>query len=208
MARYRVAVTGGIASGKTAVTRSFGGLGVDVVDADLAAREAVAPGSPGLAALCTVFGPSILAADGGLDRRRMRERVFDNPDARRQLENIIHPLVREALQRDSAAAGGAYAVVAIPLLAEGGGRDAYPWIDRIVVVDVPVDMQLRRLVQRDGIDEALALRMIGSQARREERLAIADDVLVNTGSIDGLRDAVGAIDRRYRRLAAAAMVAA
>jgi dephospho-CoA kinase len=127
--------------------------------------------------------------------------VFADADARRRLEAIVHPRVRELLQAGCAQAPGPYAVAAIPLLAEGGGREAYPWLDRIVVVDVPVEVQHARLVQRDGIDGALATRMIEAQARRADRLAIADDVIVNTGPLDALARHVAALDRHYRALA-------
>ena len=146
MAGFCVAVTGGVASGKSAATNLFQQLGVVVADADVAARAAVEPGSPGLAAVVAVFGAGVLANDGRLDRGSMRQRVFADPSARRQLEAIIHPLVRARLQADCAAAAGQYVIVAIPLLAEGGGREAYPWLDRIVLIDVPTDVQRARLM--------------------------------------------------------------
>lgn len=201
MAGYRVGLTGGIASGKSAVASLFEARGVAVADADLAARDAVAPGSPGLAALVAAFGPGILGDDGRLDRRAMRERVFGDDGARRRLEAIVHPRVREALQAAAQAAPGPYVVVAIPLLAEGGGRAAYPWLDRLLVVDVPVELQQARLTARDGVDDALADRMIAAQASRAQRLAIADDVLVNTAPLAALEQAVAELDTRYRALA-------
>lgn len=203
MAAYRVGVTGGVASGKSAVTRAFEARGVTVADADVAARDAVAPGSAGLAEIVAAFGAGVLDAHGALDRAAMRRRVFDDPDARRRLEAIVHPRVRELVRRRCDDAPGPYAVAAIPLLAEGGGRDAYPWLNRILVVDVPVDLQHERLMARDGIDDALAARMIAAQAGRAQRLALADDVIVNTGPIAALEEHVAALDRRYRALAAA-----
>jgi len=202
MAGYRVGLTGGVASGKSAVAQCFGALGVTVIDADVAAREAVAPGSDGLAAVVAAFGPGVLATDDGLDRAAMRQRIFEDDVARRRLEAILHPLVRVALQTASAAAPGAYTLVAIPLLAEGGGRDGYPWLDRILVVDVPIEAQIARLLQRDTVDSALAARMIAAQAERRARLAIADDVLVNDGPLDALAVHVAALDAQYRVLAA------
>lgn len=202
MAGYAVGLTGGIASGKSAVAEGFAALGVDVVDADVLAREVVAPGSEGLAELVSLFGEDILDAAGALDRRRMRERVFDDAAARTRLEAVIHPRVRRRLREEADAARAAYAMVAIPLLAEGGGRDAYPWLDRILVVDVPVEVQRARLTARDAIDGALARRMIEAQAPRPARLALADDVLVNTGSLADLAGPVAELDRRYRSLAA------
>jgi dephospho-CoA kinase len=201
MSHFIIGVTGGVASGKSEVTRRFEALGIVVADADVAAREAVAFGSVGLAAVVEAFGTSVLGPDGSLDRAAMRRRVFGDEMARRQLESIVHPLVRAQLQRECEAASGAYALAAIPLLAEGGGRRAYPWLQRILVVDVPVAVQQSRLMLRDGIDADLANSMVAAQASREQRLAIADDVIVNDGSIDELQRHVEHLDRRYRLLA-------
>lgn len=202
MSEYVIGLTGGIASGKSEVTRRFEALGVFVADADLAAREAVAIGSDGLADVVDMFGSGVLAADGSLDRPAMRIRVFNDPDARKRLEGIIHPHVRELLHEACVAATTPYAIAAVPLLAESGGRKAYPWLQRILVVDVPEAVQLQRLLQRDGIDEPLARRMMSVQASRQQRLAIADDVLANDGLLDSLDAHVSALDRLYRTLAA------
>jgi dephospho-CoA kinase len=201
MSGYIIGVTGGVASGKSEVTRRFEALGVAVADADIAARTAVAPGSTGLASIVAEFGESVLAGDGSLNRTAMRQRVFNDDDARRRLELIVHPLVRAQLRRECEAATGPYAIAAIPLLAEGGGRAAYPWLQRILVVDVAVEVQRARLMQRDGIDDALAERMITAQASRPQRLAIADDVLVNDGALELLGEQVAALHRRYQALA-------
>ncbi|MEI2431279.1 dephospho-CoA kinase [Lysobacter yananisis] len=203
MAAFCVGVTGGVASGKSEVTRRFEALGVTVADADLAARAAVAPGSDGLAEVAAAFGPQVLDADGGMDRAAMRRLVFNDDAARKRLEAIVHPRVRAMLQAQCAQAPGAYAIAAIPLLAEGG-REAYPWLERVLVVDVPVAVQQARVMQRDRIDAELAARMIAAQATREARLAIADDIVVNDGSLDALQAQVEALDRRYRAMAAAA----
>ncbi|ALN59461.1 dephospho-CoA kinase [Lysobacter enzymogenes] len=203
MAAFCVGVTGGVASGKSEVTRRFEALGVTVADADLAARAAVAPGSDGLAEVAAAFGPQVLDADGGMDRAAMRRLVFNDDDARKRLEAIVHPRVRAMLQAQCAQAPGAYAIAAIPLLAEGG-REAYPWLQRVLVVDVPVAVQQARVMRRDRIDAELAARMIAAQATREARLAIADDIVVNDGSLDALQAQVEALDRRYRAMAAAA----
>jgi dephospho-CoA kinase len=202
MANYTIGLTGGVASGKSVVARCFEALGVAVIDADVAAREAVAPGTDGLAAIVEAFGPTALEADGGLDRAAMRRRIFNDDAARRQLEAIVHPRVRAALHAASERATGPYVIVAIPLLAEGGGRDGYPWLDRILVVDVPVQLQVARLLERDAVDEALANRMVAAQADRLARLAIADDVLVNSGTVEALNLHVAALDAQYRALAA------
>ena len=205
MSDYVIGLTGGIASGKSAVSQRFEALGIVVADADAAAREAVAVGSDGLADVVDMFGAGVLAADGSLDRPAMRRRVFADPDARKRLEGIIHPHVRELLHAACARAGSPYAIAAVPLLAEGGGRRAYPWLRRILVVDVPEAAQLQRLLQRDGNDELLARRMIEVQATRRQRLAIADDVLANDGPLEALDERVVALDRLYRNLAATSL---
>lgn len=198
---FAVGLTGGIASGKSAVAHRFAQRGIAVVDADVAAREVVQPGQPALAEIAERFGNDVLQPDGQLDRSALRQYVFGDDVARRALEAILHPRIRIALHEDTLRAQGPYAIVAIPLLAEGGGRTVYPWLDRILVVDVHPDVQVSRVMARDGIDAALAGRMIAAQASRQARLAIADDVVVNDGAI-GLLDAhVEALDRRYRALA-------
>lgn len=202
MSGFVVGLTGGIASGKSAVAREFEALGVHVADADVAARAAVAAGSVGLTEVVAAFGAGVLDADGALDRAAMRRRIFEDPAAKRALEAIVHPRVRAALQAECAAAPGPYAIAAIPLLAEAGGRGAYPWLDRILVVDATVEAQRARLLARDGIDAALADRMIGAQATRAQRLAIADDVLANSGTLAALAAHVASLDRLYRALAA------
>lgn len=201
MSAYIVGLTGGVASGKTTVEACFQRLGVVVADADHAAREAVAVGSDGLEEVVAAFGAGVLATDGSLDRAAMRQRIFADDAARKQLELIVHPRVHALLEQACRAASGPYAVASIPLLAEGG-RARYPWLQRILLVDVAAELQLMRLLQRDGIDETLARKMLAAQATRQQRLAIADDVLVNDQSIDALSAHVAALDGLYRRLAA------
>jgi dephospho-CoA kinase len=201
MNRPLVAVTGGVASGKSAATRAFEALGIPVVDADIAAREVVSPGQPALAEIADRFGPEALLPDGQLDRAAMRRRVFADPAAKETLEALLHPRIRAWLKAACESAAGPYVAVAIPLLAEGGGRATYPWLDRILVIDVPVAVQQARLMQRDGMDADLAGRMVAAQASRAQRLAIADDVIVNDGSIAALEAAVGRLHRRYLALA-------
>ena len=201
MGTYRIGLTGGIASGKSAVATAFARLGAAIVDADTAARDALAAESEGLAEVVAAFGADVLDDNGELDRRAMRARVFNDPAARQALESIVHPRVRAALQDASSDAMSAYVVVAIPLLAEGGGRAGYPWLDRILVVDAPIATQLDRLLRRDGIDRVLAERMIAAQASRHERLSIADDILVNDAGLDTLAAGVAALDTQYRVLA-------
>lgn len=204
MADYTVALTGGIASGKSEVERRFRAFGVHVADADVAAREVVAPGTSGLAEVVQTFGPGALGPDGAMDRAAMRRRVFADDAARRRLEAIIHPRVRAALRAACAAAPGPYAIAAIPLFAEAGPEAYAPWVDRVLVVDVPVEAQLERLLRRDGIDEQLAWQMINAQATREQRLAVADDVIVNDGPLDELDAEVARLHEVYLGLAASA----
>ncbi len=199
-ASYVVALTGGVAAGKSAAERCFATHGIRVYDADRAAREVVEPGTPGLAAIVEAFGAEALGADGRMDRAAMRRRVFGEPAARLQLEAIVHPLVRAWLQASAAADTGPYCLLAIPLLAENIAH--YRWVDRILLVDAPESVQLERLVQRDGIDLALAQRMLAQQASRAQRLALADDVLDNGGDQAALAGAVEILHRRYLALAA------
>ncbi len=176
MADFVVALTGGIASGKSAVCDRLAWHGAVVVDADVVSRELVAPGQPALAEIVGVFGPEVIDAEGALRRRLLRERVFNDVDARLQLEAILHPRVREILRERARSAFCDYAVVAIPLLIESGH---YHWVDRIVAIDVDEETQVRRLMQRDSASMALARAMLAAQAGRHERLLIASDVLIN-----------------------------
>jgi dephospho-CoA kinase len=192
---FVVAVTGGIASGKSAVTRRFQALGVPVHDADVAAREVIEPGTPGLQAVVQAFGTAVLSGDGRLDRPAMRRRVFADESAKRTLEAIIHPRVREWLHDRAMAQHDPYCLLAIPLLVEN--MDAYRWVDRVLVVDAPTTAQIARLVLRDGIDAPLAQRMLDQQASRAERLAVADDVIDNSSDEAALDEPVMALHQRY-----------
>lgn len=199
-----IGLTGGVASGKSLAESAFRALGVGVADADAAARAALAAGSSGLEEVVAAFGAGVLAADGTLDRAAMRRRIFADAGAKRVLEGIVHPRVRASLQAACQAADGPYAVASIPLLAEVGGRDAYPWLRRILVIDAAEATRLARLQARDGIEAGLARQMLEAQASRAERLAIADDVVGNDGPPQALTAQVAALDRLYRRLAASA----
>lgn len=198
---YVVALTGGIAAGKSAVSRHFEALGIHVYDADVAAREVVAPGTEGLHAIVACFGETVLDAHGALDRAAMRQRVFGDDEARRALEAIIHPRVRAWLHERALADRGPYCLLAIPLLAENLAH--YRWVDRILVVDAPESIQLDRLMRRDGIDETLARRMMTRQASRTQRLTLAHDIIENTGNEAALEHAVAALHVRYLELAQA-----
>ncbi|RFF28244.1 MULTISPECIES: dephospho-CoA kinase [unclassified Wenzhouxiangella] len=192
-----VALTGGVASGKTSVSDRLSEKGVPVVDTDLLAREAVAPGSPGLSAVVDAFGPEILDEAGSLDRRALRERIFAHPEQRETLEAILHPLIeREARRQIERHEDADYVVLVVPLLIESGlFKDA----DRIVVVDVPESVQIERLLERDGVEPEQAEAMLSAQASRSERLAVATDVIDNSGSFDEL---VQATDELHERLGA------
>jgi len=198
--RLRIGLTGGIASGKSTVAQRFLELAVPVIDADDSARHVVAPGTPGLARILHAFGSHLLAADGQLDRGALRRLVFSEPARRRELEAILHPLIRADMEREVERAAGPYVVMAIPLLVEGGGtRDR---IDRILVVDVPEAVQIARVMARDGGTAEEAQAILAAQAPRAGRLQAADDVLVNTGSVTDLRRAVDGLHDSYLRLAA------
>jgi dephospho-CoA kinase len=196
--RLRIGLTGGIASGKSTVARLFTDLRVPIIDADVAARAVVAPGTPGLARVIERFGPGVLAQNGELDRRALRDLIFSNPGARRDLESILHPLIRADMERSVDQAVGPYIVMAIPLLIEGGPSDR---VDRILVVDVDEAVQLQRVMERDGCTAEQARAILASQAGRSARLAAADDVLQNAGTVTDLRQAVDHLHERYLRLA-------
>jgi dephospho-CoA kinase len=196
--RLRIGLTGGIASGKSTVAQRFTDLGVPVIDADVAARAVVASGTPGLARVIERFGPGVLAQNGELDRRALRDLIFSNPGARRDLESILHPLIRADMERSADQAVGPYIVMAIPLLIEGGPSDR---VDRILVVDVDEAVQLQRVMERDGCTAEQARAILATQAARSARLAAADDVLQNAGTVTDLRQAVDRLHERYLRLA-------
>lgn len=189
----RVGLTGGIASGKSTVSRILASLGAVVVDADLLAREVVAQGTPGLAAVVEEFGAQVLAADGSLDRPALGAVVFADDERRRALEAIIHPLVRAAgAGLEAEAEADAVVVHDIPLLVEVGRAEEF---DAVVVVDVPVEVQLDRMVTDRGMTPEEARARIDAQASREERLAVADHVVDNTGTLDELAERVGEVHR-------------
>lgn len=202
MSRFVVALTGGIASGKSAVERRFEALGIRAYDADVAARAVVEPGSEALIEVARIFGADALDSEGRLDRAAMRQRVFADPSARATLEGILHPRIRTWLRDAVAADRGPYCLLSIPLLVEN--RAHYTWVNRVLVVDAPEALRIERLTRRDGIDAVLAAKMIAAQASREERLAIADDVIVNDGDETALDAKVAALDAHYRELATTA----
>ncbi|WP_421195425.1 dephospho-CoA kinase [Aeromonas jandaei] len=173
---YVVAITGGIGSGKTTVANQFAELGIDVVDADVIAREVVESGTPALAAITDHFGPDVITPDGQLDRRRLRERVFSDPSAKAWLNALLHPLIRSEMQRQCAAARSPYSLLVVPLLVE---NKLTGLANRVLVVDVDEATQIERTCRRDGVTAEQAKAIIAAQASRSERLAAADDVIEN-----------------------------
>lgn len=198
--RLRIGLTGGIASGKSTVEQRFVELGIAVINADDSARAVVAPGQPGLAAVVSRFGAGVLTAKGELDRPALRTRIFADPKERRDLEAILHPLIRADMAERAARAAGPYIVLSIPLLIEGNSRDR---VDRILVIDVDEALQLQRLMSRDSVDLEQARSILAAQASRASRLSAADDVLVNSGTVPEFRHAVDRLHQRYLEIAAA-----
>ena len=195
--RFTVGLTGGIASGKSVVASLLEELGAAVVDMDVIAREQTAPGMPALDLIAREFGPEIIAADGSLDRARLRERVFGTPAARKRLEAILHPRIRKAAWEQAATAPGSYLVMVIPLLAETGITTG---LDRVLVIDAPREMQVERLRRRDGSTHQQAREILASQASRRQRRALADDVILNDAGLPELLAETEKFHRLYLRI--------
>jgi dephospho-CoA kinase len=198
--RLRIGLTGGIASGKSTVEQRFRELGIPVINADDSSRAVVAPGEPGLAAVIAHFGSRMLTAEGELDRRTLRSLIFVDPKSRKELETILHPLIRSDMDRRVLKSDGAYVVLSIPLLIEGGARDR---VDRVLLIDADESLQLERLMRRDGVSAEEARAALAAQASRAARLRQADDILENAGSVSELRQGVDRMHQRYLELAAA-----
>jgi dephospho-CoA kinase len=195
----RIGLTGGIASGKSIVSQRFEELGIPVIDADVAARAVVEPGMPGLARIARRFGAGVLNGDGGLNRRALRDLIFKDPASREVLDGILHPLIRGYMEERAAKAKGPYLVMAIPLLVETGGPRER--VDRVLVVDVDEAAQLERVQARDNTSLEQARAILASQAGRDARLAAADDVLPNRGTVAELRQAVDRLHEQYLKMA-------
>jgi dephospho-CoA kinase len=197
---FVVGLTGGIAAGKSTATAFFQEHGVPVIDADEVARDVVASGTPGLAAVTGAFGTQILQADGTLDRRRLRDVVFADPAQRQRLEAILHPLIQTEIRTRLQQASGPYCILAVPLLIESPNLRAL--VQRILVVDLPQQVQVARLMQRDGMTSAQCQAILAAQATRAQRLDAADDVVDNAGGVADLARQLDILHARYQELAA------
>jgi dephospho-CoA kinase len=195
---FTVGLTGGIGSGKSTVSDLFAELGVDVIDTDEIARALTGSGQPAVAKIARHFGPDLVASNGSLNRDRMREVVFSDPDARQALQNILHPLIREEVQRRLSLVKKPYALVVVPLLVESRN---YKFTDRIVVVDCKEDQQIERVMERSGLSRKQVRAIMDSQASRSERLAAADDIVHNEGGIAALRAQVEKLHQKFLTLA-------
>lgn len=196
---FRVGLTGGIASGKSTAAKFFGALGVPILDSDQVARDVVEPGQPPLERLVERFGRKILTPDGHLDRPALRDIVFADPKARADLEALTHPAIGAAMEARSAAAGGPYQILVIPLLVE---KNLAAHVDRVLVVDCDEELQIRRLRDRDGSTPEQVQAILKAQAPRAARLKVADDVIHNDTDMSAVRDQVATLHARYLELAA------
>jgi dephospho-CoA kinase len=200
---FVVGLTGGIGSGKSTVADAFAALGVPVIDTDVIARELTAPDGAALDAIRVAFGASVMQSDGRLDRAALRRRVFGDAGARHQLEAILHPLIRQRVEQMLAQLTARYALLVIPLLVETGAyRDV---LTRILVVDCPEETRIARVTARSGLERDEVMAILAAQATRTERLAVADDVILNTAAPEDLRATVASLHQRYLELAAASM---
>jgi dephospho-CoA kinase len=195
---YVVGLTGGIGSGKSAAADEFGALGATVVDTDVIARELTEKGGAAVPDIERLFGGEFVAG-GAMDRNRMRDQVFADPAAKRSLEALLHPMIRQESQRRIAAAGGPYVIHVVPLLIES--PDYRKRVDRVLVVDCPEDTQVARVRARSGLAEDEVRAIMRTQVPRAERLAAADDVIDNRGSREALRKQVAALHKKYLQFA-------
>lgn len=194
----RIGLTGGIASGKSVVARMFADLGVPVIDTDVIAREVVAPGQPALEEISQRFGKRMIDAGGNLNRKALRKLVFSDDQARMDLEAILHPRIDTETRRQADAAGGDYQIIVVPLLVGSALRE---FVHRVLLVDCDKEIQVQRLLARDAENIEQAHKILAAQASREDRLAIADDIINNNGSLDQTQASVDALARQYQRLA-------
>jgi len=195
-----VGLTGGIGSGKSTAARFFVELGADLVDTDIIAHQLTGKGGAAMPALIEAFGAEIAAADGSLARSEMRRRAFTDPEQKKRLESILHPMIRAEAEKAIAASAAPYLLCAIPLLVESGGRSAYA-LNRVLLVDCPEALQCERVMARGNLSREEAWRIIQSQASRAERIRAADDILDNSGDESSLRESVHILHERYLHLA-------
>ncbi|POT55940.1 dephospho-CoA kinase [Citrobacter amalonaticus] len=196
--RYTVALTGGIGSGKSTVANAFADLGIDVIDADIIARQVVAPGMPALNIIAEHFGSELIAADGSLQRRILRERIFSHPDEKAWLNALLHPLIQQETHHQFQQATSPYVLWVVPLLVE---NSLYKKANRILVVDVSPETQRLRTMQRDNVSREHVEQILAAQATREARLAVADDVINNNGAPDAIASDVARLHAHYLQLA-------
>ena len=195
---YVVALTGGIGSGKSTVADAFSRRGIAIIDADIIARQVVEPHSPGLNAIAAHFGPNIMNADGTLNRRLLRESIFSQPAEKTWLNALLHPMIHQETQRQIAEATSPYVLWVVPLLVENQLQHK---ADRILVIDVSPETQLKRTMLRDNVSRQHAEQILAAQATREARLAVADDVIDNDGAPDTIESDVARLHAHYLQLA-------
>ena len=196
---YVVVLTGGIASGKTAVSDLFAQRGVPVIDTDQIAHEIVEPGRPALKRIAEAFGQDFLGADGRLDRKKMRNAIFSNPQQKNRLESILHPAIASEVDQLISQVDAPWCILVVPLLAE---TSLFSWINRVLVVDVEESVQMERVMARDKISQKQAQSILDAQTSRQQRLALADDILDNSESLKQLEAEVDKLYRKYTALAA------
>ncbi len=198
--RFAVGLTGGIGSGKSAVAEMLGHRGAAIIDTDQIAHALTAPGGAAMPRIAATFGDSFVTSDGALDRAAMRERVFTDPEAKRQLEAILHPMISEQTRAEARRAHGDYLVFVVPLLVESGRwKDR---VQRVLVVDCSEALQIERVMRRSQLSANQVRAIMAAQATREQRLAAADDVILNEQALSALEAPVEALHQRYRALAA------
>ena len=196
--RYTVALTGGIGSGKSTVANAFADLGINVIDADIIARQVVEPGQPALMAIAEHFGSALIAPDGSLQRRMLRERIFASPEEKSWLNALLHPLIQQETRRQFQQATSPYVLWVVPLLVENA---LYKQANRVLVVDVTPETQILRTMQRDDVTREHVEQILAAQATREARLTVADDVIDNNGAPDAIASDVARLHARYLQLA-------
>ena len=190
----KIGVTGGIGCGKSAVTDHLSGKGIVIADADQAAKVIVEPGQPALQTIVNHFGGQILLDDGTLNRRALRDIIFNDPEQRRWLEQLTHPLIIERLRQELAAAQSPYVILVAPLLLEANLKGV---VDRVLVIDIDPEQQIARTMARDGVSRTQVENILQAQASRAQRLSIADDIIDNSGSLDALHQQLDALHQRY-----------